>query len=146
MGLDIQYTRLTATGARVPLGGTVLPVTTSATPGGSQPTTPSPDDTLLIDLRSDVWAAVDIAATPSPTGSASSILIVGPGSPQTIRGRKGLKIATIGTGAPGGATGADLTAIRATAADARDIAGQARSDVATLQQIVTPNNSDWTTP
>ncbi|KMO10028.1 hypothetical protein, partial [Methylobacterium indicum] len=123
MPLQITYTAISGEGRRTPLGGTVLAVTTSATPSGGQPTTPSPDGTLEISLRSDAWAAVDIAANPDPTGTATSIRVVGPGQPALIRGRAGLKISTIGTGAPGGATGADLTAIRATAADAREIAG-----------------------
>lgn len=132
MPLEIQYTRIGVDGRRTALGGTVLAVTTAATPGGAQPTTPNPDATLEISLRSDVWAAVDIAASPDPTGSPTSLLVVGPGAPQTVRGRKGLKIAIIGTGAPGGATGADLTAIRATAQDARDLAAGLQGQIDTV--------------
>ncbi|GJD73335.1 hypothetical protein [Methylobacterium goesingense] len=114
MALQIEFARLAeGTGQRTPLGGSVLSVTTSATAPGAQPTTPNIDG-LLISLRSDVWAKVDIAASPDPTGAASSIVIVGPGAPQVIKGRKGLRVATVGTGAPGGASSADLTALRNT--------------------------------
>ncbi len=146
MPLQITYTAISGEGRRTPWGGTILAVAASATPSGAQPTTPSPDGTLEISIRSDVWAAVDIATSPDPTGSATSIRVVGPGQPALIRGRAGLKVSTIGAGAPGGATGADLTAIRATTADAREIAGQARSDVTTLRQIIAPDNTGWTTP
>ncbi len=111
--LYIDYTSVAANGRRKPAGGAILPVTASATGAGTQPITPTPDGALVISLRSDTWAKVDVATSPDPTGTTPSVRTVGPGAPIEIpNAAGGLRISTIGTGAPGGASGADLTLVQ----------------------------------
>lgn len=92
--LEITYVSLAPSGVATPLGGTVLAVTSVPTPTGSQPVAPSPSGLLVTSIRSDVWARVDMAASPAPDASPDA-MIVGPGQPVEYRGRAGQRIAAI---------------------------------------------------